>query len=140
MIEYDLLCTSQLPCRLIYRALILWSYGWDVAKDDIYDEQCWQQRVHRLLILICASVSRVLYVCKTCMDPGYGLVCACPWVCAGFPKPVSIIVKKLVRLSLSSGRLLSHSNQIYCVFSSLPLLCTFSFFKLILTNKLIKIK
>ena len=111
-----------------------------MAKDDIYDEQCWQQRVHRLLILICASVSRVLYVCKTCMDPGYGLVCACPWVCAGFPKPVSIIVKKLVRLSLSSGRLLSHSNQIYCVFSSLPLLCTFSFFKLILTNKLIKIK
>ena len=82
---------------------------------------------HRLMISNCVLVSGVLCAGHTCIDSGYGFgVCLLPGRVPSSQNLSPSLVKMPVRLSLSSGGLFSHSNEIYCVFSDLPSICTFS--------------
>ena len=73
------------------------------------------RRLYRL-ISSCATVSGVLCACNTCMDSRYDLGVCSAWACAWFQNLLPSLSEKVVRLSLSSGRLFSLSNEIYCVF------------------------
>ena len=65
-----------IPFMMHFRASILWSYWWDVSRDETRFKQWWWHGWHVMMASNYVAVSGVLCAGNTCMGSRYGWVCA----------------------------------------------------------------